>query len=354
MSSVLTMNITVAITGMNSQPDNPGPGLAVARCLKESAEFNGRIIGLGYDALDAGIYHSEYCDAGYLLPYPSSESFEHVDRLQSIHEKEHIDVLIPCLDSEMPGMIRLLPLFEKMGIKTCLPTLEQLTMRNKNRLSELLGDGEMSYPESIDIINVEFFQGCEKQGWTYPFVVKGVFYDAKIVHNIAQGIAAFNAISTQWGFPIIVQKLVRGQEYNVVALGNGEGGLAGMVMMKKMILTEKGKASAGVSVYDEGLHRVCLEVMKTLRWKGPIEFEVMRDKLGKYHLIEINPRFPAWVYLTAGVGQNLPIKLLKLIAGESISELPSTKAGVLFIRHAMDLIVTIASFEAVAIEGGTS
>ncbi|MEE8379348.1 MAG: ATP-grasp domain-containing protein, partial [Gammaproteobacteria bacterium] len=244
--------------------------------------------------------------------------------------------------------------FEKMGIKTFLPTSEQLTKRNKNRLSELLvGNGKISYPESINITNAQFFHTCEEQGWIYPFVVKGVFYDAEIVYNAAQGTAAFNSISAQWGFPIIAQKLVRGEEYNVVALGDSEGELAGMVMMKKIALTAKGKANAGVSIYDENLHQACLEIMKTLRWKGPLEFEVMRDKQNRYHLIEINPRFPSWVYLTAGVGQNLPIKLLKLLTGESISTAPSKNAGILFIRHAMESIVPMSSFESVAIEGGT-
>ena len=64
----MTINITVAITGMNANPDNPGPGLAVARCLRESPEFTGRIIGLGYDGLDPGLYLKDYCDAGYILP----------------------------------------------------------------------------------------------------------------------------------------------------------------------------------------------------------------------------------------------------------------------------------------------
>ena len=41
------MNITVAVTGMNARADNPGPGLAIARCLKESNTPT-RVIGLGY------------------------------------------------------------------------------------------------------------------------------------------------------------------------------------------------------------------------------------------------------------------------------------------------------------------
>ncbi len=64
--------LTVAVTGMNARPDNPGPGYAVARCLREAPEFSGRIVGLGYDALDPGVYDRQVCDQAYLLPYPSS------------------------------------------------------------------------------------------------------------------------------------------------------------------------------------------------------------------------------------------------------------------------------------------
>jgi len=347
------MNFTVAITGMNAQSDNPGPGLAVARCLKESPLFNGRIIGLGYDALDAGMYCDQYCDAGYLLPYPSSESIEHVDRLQFIHKKERIDILIPCLDSELPGMIHIQPLLEKMGIKTFLPTSEQLVRRNKDRLSDIVNNGDIIYPETVNVTNKQFFRTCEKQGWVYPFVVKGVFYDARIVHNEFQGLAAFNSIVAKWGFPVMVQKLVSGQEFNVAALGDGKGGVAGMVMIKKMSLTEKGKVNVGVSMYDETLHHACLDIIKTLGWKGPLEIEVMRDNQGQYHLIEINPRFPAWVYLTTGVGQNLPVALLKLITGQSISKIPATTTGVMMVRHAMESIVPISAFESVVVEGST-
>ena len=92
---------------MNARPDNPGPGVAVARCLKESPEFGGRIIGLGYDALDPGLYLREYCDAAYLLPYPSAGDEAFITSLKAIHEAERIDIIIPCLDAELPGMVRL-------------------------------------------------------------------------------------------------------------------------------------------------------------------------------------------------------------------------------------------------------
>ncbi len=33
---------TIAVTGMNARPDNPGPGVAVAHCLRDADGFDGR------------------------------------------------------------------------------------------------------------------------------------------------------------------------------------------------------------------------------------------------------------------------------------------------------------------------
>ena len=172
---------TVAITGMNARPDNPGPGVAVARCLKESPDFSGRIIGLGYDALDPGLYLREYCDAAYLLPYPSAGDEAFITSLKAIHEAEGIDVIIPCLDAELPGMVRLTPQFDEMGIQYLMPTPGQLQLRNKDRLPELAHHAGIQCPEIRSVSQVGFFYNCQEEGWSYPLVVKGLFYGASIV-----------------------------------------------------------------------------------------------------------------------------------------------------------------------------
>ena len=346
------MDITVAITGMNARADNPGPGVAVTRCLRESPEFTGRIIGLGYDALDPGLYLSDYCDAAYLLPYPSAGDEAFLDSLRSIHAKEKIDVLIPCLDAELPGMVRLKPLLDELNIKSFLPTPEQLRLRNKDRLTELAQHAGIQCPETKAITNAGFFYKCQDEGWSYPLVVKGLFYDAKIAHNADQASEAFRRIAAAWGLPVLVQRMANGEEYNLTAVGDGKGNMLGEVMMKKMALTDKGKAWSGISIFDQALYDASASLIKAINWQGPLEVEVVRDKKGQYQLLEINPRFPAWIYLSVGVGRNLPLILLKLILGKIIDELPAAKPGVLFIRHAVENIVSIAEFESVVMNGG--
>ncbi|WP_455211715.1 ATP-grasp domain-containing protein [Kaarinaea lacus] len=343
---------TVAITGMNAKPDNPGPGVAVARSIKESPQFSGKIIGLGYDALDPGLYLQQFCDAGYLLPYPSTGDEALLNALKRLTELEKIDVLIPCLDAELPGMVRLRPLIEEMGIKVFLPTPEQLRLRNKDRLTELAQLAGIQCPDIKSVTQAGFFYKCQDEGWSYPLVVKGLFYDAKIVHNADEAAEAFRHIAAEWGYPVLVQKLVKGEEYNLTAVGDGEGHMLGEVMMKKMAVTDKGKAWSGVSIFDQALYDASASLVKAIDWRGPLEVEVIRDKQGQYQLIEINPRFPAWIYLSMGVDRNLPMTLVKLALGEPIDPFPPSKTGILFIRYAIENIVPMADFESVVMNGG--
>ena len=153
--------VTVAVTGMNALPESPGPGLAVARCLKERYGNNVRIIGLGYDALDPGLYMTEYCDVSHLVSYPMNGSEAFLERLAGIHRSEHIDMLIPCLDAELPLLISLVPRLAAMGIRTFLPDAEQLARRTKDQLSELAALAGVNCPEMRSLTGPGFFHTCQ-------------------------------------------------------------------------------------------------------------------------------------------------------------------------------------------------
>ena len=341
----------IAVTGMNARPDNPGPGVAVARCLREARNFRGHIVGLGYEALDPGLYLPRYCDSAYLLPYPSAGDAAVLERIEVIAEQERIDALIPCLDAELPSICRLTGQLEDMGITTFVPQKDQLDLRNKDRLEELAAHAGIDCPETKPITSIQFFRNCKQDGWGYPMVVKGIFYDAAVVENEDQAIAAFERISRQWGLPVLVQRFLDGEEVNLTAIGDGHGRLLGSVMMKKLAVTDKGKAWAGVTIADEQLYEASRALVAATNWRGPLEVEVMITANGDYHLIEINPRFPAWIYLSEGVGMNLPELLLKLMAGEAVESTRPAAAGTLYIRHAEDNTIPLSMYESVVVRG---
>ena len=126
--------VTVAVTGLNNI-DSPGPGIPVIRGIRESKDFDVRIIGLAYEHLEPGIYMSDLVDKTYMIPYPAEGKDALFSRLLEIHSKEKLDVIIPNFDAELFSFIKLEKKLEELGIKTYLPSLEQFEERNKSNLS---------------------------------------------------------------------------------------------------------------------------------------------------------------------------------------------------------------------------
>jgi len=345
------VEVTVAVTGMNAT-DNPAPGVAVARSLRHEPEFAGRVIGLGYDTLDPGFYAEGLLDGGAILPYPSAGREALRDRLHWIRAEMGIDVFLPTLDSELRAVLAIAPALEQTGTHTFLPTLDSLERSSKTQLPRLADEGRIAIPPSEAILTAESLPKLgSKLG--YPLVVKGVYYGATVVHTESDAEAAFHRIAAQWGLPIIVQKFIPGEEYNVAALGDGKGNMAGAIAMRKTMLTDKGKGWCGVAIDNRELTNLTENVIGALDWRGPLEVEILKDaQSGNYYVIEINPRFPAWIYLSAGAGLNLPYFAVRLALGLPLPQpLPSYRAGTMFVRIALDQISDMATFEQLSTMG---
>ena len=73
--------------------------------------------------------------------------------------------------------------------------------------------------------------------------------------------------------------------------------------------------------------------------------EIMKTDAGELYIMEINPRFPAWIYLTAGAGQNQPAALVKMAMKKKVPPFTTYDSGKLFIRYSWDLIVDVSKFQ---------
>ncbi|PKL81536.1 MAG: biotin carboxylase [Ignavibacteriae bacterium HGW-Ignavibacteriae-3] len=342
--------MNIAVTGLNAT-DNPGPGVPVIRSLKEAKEINGKIIGLAYDPLEPGLYVENLTDKCYQIPYPSSGLENLFNRISKINEIEKIDLLIPTLDSELYGFVKLQDKLREIGIKTFLPTLEQLNIRGKDKLFDFCKENDIKVPKNILVTSAQELSKIPNQ-FSYPVVIKGIFYEAYIANNLDEALSAFNKLSYKWGFPIIVQEYIKGDEFNVVALGDGRGTTVGAVAMRKLYITDKGKGWSGITIDDPNIISVSRKVIKKTKWRSGMELEFIKDsKTNEYYLLEINPRFPAWVYLAPAAGQNLPYALVKLANGEHVQPFDSFEIGKIFVRCAWDLITDIKFLEKITVKG---
>ncbi|MCB9284807.1 MAG: ATP-grasp domain-containing protein [Lewinellaceae bacterium] len=342
--------LTIAVTGLNNI-DSPGPGVPVIRGLKEAAGFEARIIGLAYENLEPGIYMPGMVDKAYQIPYPSVGHDTLLSRIEYIHEREQLDVIIPNFDAELYSFIKIQPKLKQMGIHMLLPTLEQFDARLKGKLFQFGEKYGIAVPKSEEVFSGDELTEKLKK-FDYPVAIKGKFYEAGIAHSLDQAKAYFYKIAAKWGTPIIIQEFIKGQELNVTALGDGRGRMIGAVPMRKTYITDSGKGWAGISLGDSSLVKMADQLISKTKWAGGLELELIKEeKTGKIYLIEINPRFPAWVYLAVACGQNHPEALVRLAMGEKVAPFKKYEVGKLFIRYSYDMICNLADFEKMAIDG---
>ena len=269
------MKITVAVSGINAI-DNPGPGTGIMKSLKESG-LEVRTIGLAYDALEPGIYMDDTVDKTYIMPYPSGDRASFIRRIEYIHSIEKLDVIISALDAELPIYMDIENELAEMGIKMLIPSKEMFKLRNKADLKKIAEDIGVKIPEYFvctsyaDLISAVNVLG-------YPCMVKGPFYEAFKATSFSEAEAHFNKIANKWGYPIIVQKFITGEEFDVIACGNGKGDDLGVFAIRKMTTTALGKVWNAVSIHNEGLISATQRLIKHLSWRGGLEFEVLLEQ----------------------------------------------------------------------------
>lgn len=345
------LDIVIAVSGLKTG-DNPQPGVPVIRSIR-NAGFKGKIIGLVYDSMESGIYVDDLADLVFQMPYPSAGPETFLNRIDYILQQTKIDVVIPTLDSEVISYIRLKSELLERGIHTFLPDEEDFLLRDKTKLASFFPEKGIQVPQTQIISEPSQIRTMDDD-MEYPVIIKGRYYEAFKANTQEEALKYFYEIEAKWGLPVIMQKIIAGDEFNIVMVGDGEGGVIGMVPQRKLVITDKGKGFGGVVVNNPILDTFARKAMSLLKWRGPLELELIKGFDDICYLIEINPRFPAWVRLAEGAGQNLPAATVMLSLGLSVEPLPPYKAGTFFIRHAEDIISHISLMGEVSARGELS
>ena len=347
------MQLTIAVSGINAI-DNPGPGTGIVRALRESAlaaEVDLRIIGLAYDSMEPGIYMHDIIDKSYLMPHPSAGRDSFLNRIAHIHERENLSVIISALDAELPLYIDVKDMLrERFGIRMLIPDRTMFQLRDKTRLKELAERIGIKVPEyTVCGSYGDFTAAVESIGC--PCMVKGPFYEAFKAYSPAEADEHFHKIVNKWGYPVIVQSFIKGDEYNVIGCGDGKGADFGLFAMRKMTVTNLGKVWNAVSIDNKPVLEAARSMVEHLHWSGGFELETMVDAKGDIYLIEVNPRFPAWVYMAAAAGINLPERMVRLLTDRVFEKHSNYSSGKLMIRFTGEMLRDIADFEKIATVG---
>ena len=179
-------------------------------------------------------------------------------------------------------------------------------------------------PEFIDLRTDprDIYNFAVSHGW--KVWLKGPVMDARRVYNWPHLQSTWDELLTTWGREsFFLQREISGLDVSV-AIAAHQGKLLGAAFMEKRQITAEGKCWAGdVTECPADLFEAIKNFTRQLNWTGGGELEFVRDAAGQLWFIDLNYRFPAWIYGATLAGVNLPGLLIEAVSGVTAAPAPS-------------------------------
>ena len=238
-------------------------------------------------------------------------------------------------------------------MRTLLPDAAALRSREKSNLAGLVADhGPLGFgvPQTIGADSFEALEHALTEVGL-PAVVKGRDTGSAYVESVDDAAAVWSAWNGRGRGGVLVQRWIDGDEFAVAAVCDRLHRVVGDLAIKKIVQCGQGNTWGAVSVDLPGLCEALSTFLERLGWTGPVEAEFIREANSeRFYLIEVNPRFPAWIAFSGGTGVSLPAKTIKAAMGEPCEYAAST-SGFLYLRSCEDLPVGMGQFAALATTG---
>jgi diaminopimelate decarboxylase len=290
---------------------NPQPGVGIVRSLKAGYP-DATLIGVEYSNRVSGIHWNELDALQIERPWDELNLDAYADTV-----RETLDaggLWISGSDLEAMWLASLFP----EGHPNLLAPPAAALKRIAKPAVEAHAGLPVKVPTfvSTDLPDWDLHAFCRAHNWRVW--LKGPYYDAARTPTWDSFVAARAALTKVWSTQrLFLQAHVGGYEESVM-LAAYEGELLGCVSMRKRDVTAEGKTWAGdVSEVDPEFEKPLRRIVRELNWTGGGELEMVRDPAGQLWLLEMNPRFPAWVHGATIAGRNLPALLIEGATGAS-------------------------------------
>lgn len=214
--------------------------------------------------------------------------------IDTICRENAIDVLIPCVDEELPHVPAVL-----QGLPNLIPLLPSpdfvRLMKDKLGSMEALRDRGVDAPRTLGI------RSAPEIG--FPCLVKprdgrgsrGV----QIIKNAAQ-LDAYLTLTDRTADDLVAQELLSGQEWTVYVSADRSGTLRSVIPMR--VDMKKGITIRAQTHAHEGIIRYCEALHARFRTPGPYNVQLMEQRDGRIAAFEINPRVSTTLCLAIAAG----------------------------------------------------
>jgi diaminopimelate decarboxylase len=320
----------IYISGLYSGT-NPQPGVGIARSIR-TAYPKAKLIGVEYSNRCSGIHWQDFDEIWLQRPWDELNLTAHAEEIRKVLDSGGL--WISSIDLEIMWFARIFPDGHPNLLTPPMSALEQVS---KPAISAHEGL-PVKIPTFVttEISDWDLHAFCREHDW--KVWLKGPYYEAARTRSWAEFEEKRHILSNAWATEkLFLQAHVSGYEESIT-LSAYRGELIDCVRMRKRDLTELSKTWAGdISEVEEEFLVPLREMIRRINWTGGAELEMVRDADNQLWLLEVNPRFPAWIHGSTITGRNIPASLVEGATGIPADESPAL--GEEFTRVVMEIPV---------------
>ncbi len=212
--------------------------------------------------------------------------------------------------------------FEAAGVRVLVSTPELVgACKDKNKTTQLFWDCGLKAPEGVS--DWKDYRGG------YPAFIKPTDGSSSVGAYKVENEEALKIYAGQLE-DYIVQPFISGTEYTVDVFADFEGHPI-YITPRERLSVRAGEVQKSRVTMDRQIIRACRRMVEKYKPCGPITVQLIRDRDGNDHYIEINPRFGGGSPLSMKAGARSAEALLHLLDGEEVARRQVTD-GIIFSR----------------------
>lgn len=252
------------------------------------------------------------CDHTVLVPRISDP--EYIPALLKISEREHIDALIPTIDTDLLLLSTKIEDFAHIGTRVVISRAEKIALCTDKRFTA-------DYFSSVGLYSPHPVDDIHDYDGGFPAFLKPRNGSSSIgahkIENQEELVTYAKEVSDY-----IIQPYVSGTEYTVDIFCDFEGNPVYITPRIRQAV-RAGEVLKTKICQDEQIISEMKQLIADFKPCGAITVQLIRDdKTGIDWYIEINPRFGGGAPLSMKAGANAASAMLKLLEGEAVSYRP--------------------------------
>lgn len=278
--------------------------------FKNSMSENSKIIATDLSPYAPALY---FADKQYLVPCIEDPSY--IDTIMDICKKEQINAITTFIDPEIEILAKNRKRFSELGIVVLAPYEETAALCfDKYKMFKKLSS--CGIPTVMTWGTIEEFDEARAAGMVdFPVFIKPRTGSGSVG---ARKVFNYDILleSMKEDPSLIIQEFMDCEDLDADVYIDTITHEAVSAFSKRKIETRIGGASKTVSFKDEKLFSFISEIVKVLKFNGPVDMDFFYRN-GEYYLSEINPRFGGAYLHAYGAGVDF-IKLIeKNLNGEA-------------------------------------